>query len=96
MKRMNIIVDEELLERARRASGEKTYSGTITKLLEQAVMRQKLDEAINAIRAEGDPFNADYVAEMWPEVAAELYPRKRVSADERRARGKRNARRGTR
>lgn len=95
MKRMNIVVDGELLEQARRAMGEKSYSATIGKLLEQAVRRQNLDAAIREIRAGGDPFNKDYVAEMWPDLD-QPEPRKRVSADERRAPRKKSAGRGTR
>lgn len=92
MKRMNVMVDEDLLESARRALGEKTYSGTIAKLLEQVAQRQRLDQAIRQIQANGDPFDPDYVAEMWPHLARP----KRISADEQRAPRKKKSRRASR
>ena len=41
MKRTNLVLNEELLEEAVRLSGEKTYSGTVTKALEDYVRRAK-------------------------------------------------------
>jgi hypothetical protein len=47
MKRMNVVIDEEALERAQQATGQKTYSGTInTALREMArveILRDGLD-----------------------------------------------------
>jgi Arc/MetJ family transcription regulator len=41
MKRTNLVLDEELLEAAVRLSGEKTYSGTVMKALEDYVRRAR-------------------------------------------------------
>jgi uncharacterized protein YxjI len=88
MKRTNVIVDEELLEKARIATGERTYSATINKGLELLVQRQRFQKALERVQelaAEGDFFDREYVTRMWPDVAAELWPAKRrASAHERR------------
>jgi Arc/MetJ family transcription regulator len=39
MKRTNVVIDEELLEEAVRVSGERTYSRTIERALEEMVRR---------------------------------------------------------
>ena len=39
MKRTNLVLDEDLLETATRLSGEKTYSGTVNRALEELVRR---------------------------------------------------------
>jgi Arc/MetJ family transcription regulator len=39
MKRTNLVLDEQLLEQATRLSGEKTYSGTVNRALEDFVRR---------------------------------------------------------
>lgn len=41
MKRTNVVLDEELLEEAVRISGERTYSRTITRALEEMVRRAR-------------------------------------------------------
>ena len=41
MKRTNFVLDEQLLEEATRLSGEKTYSGTVMRALEDFVRRVK-------------------------------------------------------
>jgi Arc/MetJ family transcription regulator len=41
MKRTNVVLDESLLQEARRLSGEKTYSATIMKALNELVRRAK-------------------------------------------------------
>jgi Arc/MetJ family transcription regulator len=41
MKRTNVVVDEQLLEEAVRVSGERTYSRTIERALEELVRRSK-------------------------------------------------------
>ena len=41
MKRTNLVLDEQLLEEATRLSGEKTYSGTVMRALEDFVRRVK-------------------------------------------------------
>ena len=41
MKRTNIVLDEQLLEEATRLSGERTYSRTVERALEEFVKRAK-------------------------------------------------------
>lgn len=41
MKRTKLVLDEELLEEATRLSGEKTYSATVMRALEDFVRRAK-------------------------------------------------------
>ena len=41
MKRTNVVIDEALLEEAVRVSGERTYSRTIERALEELVRRAK-------------------------------------------------------
>lgn len=41
MKRTNVVIDEHLLEEAVRVSGERTYSRTIERALEELVRRAK-------------------------------------------------------
>lgn len=100
MKRTNVILDEELLEKARRATGEKTYSATINKLLAEAVRVADLKRMLTEfaeLNKNGAMFNRDYVEERWPEAAARIWPAKqRASADEVRAPKRKVKRRGTR
>ena len=88
-KRTNIIVDEELLERARRATGEKTYSGAITKALEDIIRRHRAVEAYKkfeqlAHSKEGF-FDPQYLAEKDAKSLSRRQPQKRISAHEARA-----------
>ena len=100
MKRTNLILNEELLEKARRIAGDKTYSATVNRLLEEAVRVADLKEMIAdlAVRNKnGAMFNREYAEEMWPESAALIWPRKqRASADEVRAPKKKGKRRAAR
>jgi Arc/MetJ family transcription regulator len=41
MKRTNLVLDEQVLEEATRLSGEKTYSATVQRALEEFVRRAK-------------------------------------------------------
>ena len=85
MKRRNVIVDEELLEKAREATGERTYSATINKALGVVVRQHDFWKAYDRFAkeaAKGDFFDAGYVEERWPEVAATL--KKKRSAHEKR------------
>jgi Arc/MetJ family transcription regulator len=41
MKRTNIVIDDALLEEAVRVSGERTYSATVERALEEMVRRAK-------------------------------------------------------
>ena len=87
MKRMNIVVDEELLEKTRAAMGERTYSGAISKALDEAFNRRSARNALRDLQADaakGDFFDRDYVEEMFPDAARRIWPKK-VSAAEHRA-----------
>jgi hypothetical protein len=41
MKRTNLVLREELLEEATRLSGEKTYSGTVNRALDEFIKRHR-------------------------------------------------------
>ena len=72
---MNIMVDEALLEQARVATHERTYSGAIQKALEEVVRRNRffrlLDELSESAR-KGELWADGFVEENFPEAAAEL------------------------
>jgi hypothetical protein len=104
MKRTNVVLDEKLLEDARRVTGEKTYSATITKALEKVVKQERFRKALaefDRLSLQGGMFHPDYLAEK---VATSMFdePKSRVAANTKRAPAskktskKRNARRGTR
>lgn len=74
MKRMNIVVDEALLEKARVATRERTYSGAINKALEDIVRRSRFLELLHELAeadARGELFYPGFVEEYFPEAAAE-------------------------
>jgi Bacterial antitoxin of type II TA system, VapB len=100
MKRTNVILDEELLEKARQASGERTYSATITKALEAVVKQDRFRRALEEFDREsmkGGVFHPDYLAEK---SANSMYdpPKSRVAADVKRVpkNKKESAKRGAR
>jgi Arc/MetJ family transcription regulator len=47
MKRTNIVLDEQLLEEATRLSGERTYSRTVERALEEFVKRIKARQILD-------------------------------------------------
>jgi hypothetical protein len=102
MKRMNVVIDEEALERARRLTGKKSYSETINHAIAQVVKRDRLRQAIDALAKDPDPWWPGYVEEMAPDVAEYLKkrdekPRRRTAANIVRApRVKRAKLRGSR
>jgi hypothetical protein len=66
MKRTNVVLDEKLLENARRVTGEKTYSATITKALEKVVKQARFRQTLAEFEreaAKGGFFHPDYLAE---------------------------------
>jgi len=86
MKRTNVIVDEELLEKARVALGEKTYSGAISKALERVVKQRDFWAALDRFQeeaAKGDFFWPGYLEEIRPNAYS--LKKERVSAHEKRA-----------
>jgi Arc/MetJ family transcription regulator len=58
MKRTNLVLDEHLLEEATRLSGERTYSRTVERALEEFVRRAKARQILDLAGSglwEGDP-----------------------------------------
>ncbi len=49
MRRTNVVLDEKLLEEAHRKSGEKTYSATINRALEDLIRRVTFEEGMKII-----------------------------------------------
>lgn len=100
MKRTNVVLDEKLLEKARRASGERTYTATITKALEEYVRKRDFWDAYKEWAEEtrkGGTFWPGYLEELRPASRAVLMkPKQRISAHETRAPRKKNAKRGSR
>jgi hypothetical protein len=102
MKRMNVNLDEEALEHARRLTGKKSYSETINHAIAQIVKRDRLREAIDALATGPDPWWPGYVEEMAPDVAEYLKQQKqqkrarRPAANTARAPISKTARRGSR
>ena len=95
--RKNIMVDEELLERARKVLGEATNSGAIDKALQKAVRQESFWKAYRKFEklahTEG-AFDPDYIQEK---LAKSVGGRNtRVSAHETRAPRQSRTRRGTR
>jgi putative antitoxin of VapBC-like toxin-antitoxin system len=103
MKRTNVILDETLLEEARRDLGEKTYSATITKALESVVKRRRFWEAYDKFAeeaAKGDFFWPGYLEEIRPPGRMlrlqKSQKKARVAAHEKRAPREKSSRRGSR
>lgn len=100
MKRTNVVLDEDLLEKARRAAGEKTYSATITKALEEYVRKREFWRAYREWAEEtrkGGTFWPGYLEELRPPSRAVHTKRKvRVSAHEKRVSRKKGNDRGPR
>ncbi|HEY8181070.1 MAG TPA: type II toxin-antitoxin system VapB family antitoxin [Thermoanaerobaculia bacterium] len=53
MKRTNVVLDEALLEEALRLSGEKTYSATINRALQELVRRITVEEGLKLMSGSG-------------------------------------------
>jgi Arc/MetJ family transcription regulator len=49
MRRTNVILDEALLEEATRLSGERTYSATINRALQEMVRLKKLEAGLKIL-----------------------------------------------
>ncbi|HEY0370386.1 MAG TPA: type II toxin-antitoxin system VapB family antitoxin [Thermoanaerobaculia bacterium] len=101
MKRTQVILDEELLEKARRVGGQKTYSATINKALEAMVKQDQFRQALKRfedLTAEGNFFWPGYLEEVRPNAyMVQEKKKKRVSAHEQRApKGKKVTSRGSR
>lgn len=86
MKRTNVIVDEELLEKARIAAGERTFSATINRALEELVREARFRELLvewEKLAAEKPIFKDGYLEEIRPRGYRVV--RRKVSAGEKRA-----------
>ena len=95
MKRTNVILDDNLLEDARRATGEKTYSATITKALESVLKRERFWEAYRKFEAEahqGDFFWPGYLEEIAPNAYSLQKPKRAFAHEKRVPRKKRQSR----
>jgi hypothetical protein len=96
MKRTNVVLDEELLEKARRVSGERTYTAAITKALEEYVKQRDFWEAYQRFEdeaAKGDFFWPGYLEEIAPNAyTLRADKKKRISAHEQRAPRKKSRR----
>ena len=53
MKRTNLVLDEHLLAEASRLAGEKTYSRTVGRALEEFVRRIRAQRAYGQLRGSG-------------------------------------------
>lgn len=101
MKRTNVILDEKLLEEARRESGERTYSGTIAQALAQFVRVRRLRRHLDSTFGMGDEAFAPGYLEWYDkehrvqQTPVQPAPR-RASASERRLPKKKTSRRGSR
>lgn len=99
MKRTNVVLDEKLLEEARKVTGERTYSATITKALEKVVKQERfrvLLEEFDRESAKGGFFHPDYLKEKSANSFFKP-PKSRVAADVKRLPAKkRSSRRGAR
>jgi hypothetical protein len=91
---MNIIVDEDLLEDARRYTGERTYSAAINKVLAEYVRVDTLRRGIAEMRQmKGAGLVPGYLKRIRPNAYDTA---RQVAANEVRAPRKKSARRGTR
>ncbi len=71
-----MILDEEALERARRATGEKTYSGTLNRALREVVRMEILRDGLD--RFDHMSWWPGYVEEFGPNPPVTEADRKRL------------------
>ena len=98
MKRMNVMVNEEVLEQARRVTGERTYSATIAKALQEVVRKADVRAALERYQAEvskGGFFRPGFLEETRPN-AYSVQRKRRVSANEKRLPMKKGRKRAAR
>jgi metal-responsive CopG/Arc/MetJ family transcriptional regulator len=73
MKRINLVLDEHLLEELTRVSGERTYSRAVTKAMEDYLRRHQAGRILELAGSglwEGD------LSEMRGDAAATVRPRR--------------------
>ena len=98
MKRTNVVLDEKLLEKTRQVSGERTYSGAITRAMQELVRRHDFQRALAEYETEvkkGGFFWPGYLEEIRPNAYSASSKRK-VSASEKRAPRKKERKRAAR
>jgi hypothetical protein len=76
MKRMNLIVDEEALESARKRFGSKTYSDTVNHALREMVRGEEVLEGLKWMNEQGDSlwwpgYRETYRPDRLPEEIAD-------------------------
>jgi nitroimidazol reductase NimA-like FMN-containing flavoprotein (pyridoxamine 5'-phosphate oxidase superfamily) len=80
MKRTNVILDEQVLEEARRLAGERTYSSTINRALQELVKKQEGQQAawrlMEQIMNDPEAFYPGYAEELFGEQKAREMRRK--------------------
>jgi Arc/MetJ family transcription regulator len=87
MKRMNVVIDEDALARAQKATGEKTYSGTINTALREVERMEILRDGLDRM---------DHMS-WWPGYVEEYGPNPPVTeADLKRLRRSAHVVRATR
>lgn len=87
MKRTNLVLDEDLLEKALKMSGERTYSGAVNRALDEMVRRLTVTEGLRMLQG----------SHAWEGDLAEMRGDSRIRDEAKRARSsKGKARRGAR
>ena len=76
MKRFNLVLDEELVERVRQITGERTYAGAVMKALSEMDRLERLRTGLEKIHGIGWDGDLD---EMRTSLAAEYEDRDRAS-----------------
>ena len=72
MKRFNLVLDEELVERVRQITGERTYAGAVMKAMSELDRLERLRTGLEKIHGRGWDGNLD---EMRTSLAAEYEDR---------------------
>jgi Arc/MetJ family transcription regulator len=79
MKRTNLVLDEELLAEAQRLAGERTYSRTVERALEDFVRRTKARRILDFAGTGAWTGDLAVVREDQPAYGAPRRPRRRGS-----------------
>ena len=86
MKRMTIVLDDTLVEKARQVSGERTYTAAIAKALEEYVRKRNFWDAYKEweklAHSEEGVFDPEYIKEKTRKSLRR--PKQRISAHETR------------
>ncbi|HVG23340.1 MAG TPA: hypothetical protein VND45_04240 [Thermoanaerobaculia bacterium] len=100
MKSRSVAIDADLLDKTRRATGEKTYAAAVRKVLEEYARKNDFWTAYTEWADEarkGGMFTPGYLEELRPpERAVFKAPKRRISAHEKRAAPVKSVRRGSR